>query len=242
LNENGVRQLVRRILHESDKPAKIPSEEPAIVTNAREIISTNKFLKDEVVRESDLIEKKDSNYVIFLPASAAKHIKDRHSDPKKPGSTIDTSVNIREIFEKLLEESPTEVAGDRVKWLGVDVGMTVGGMGVAATDPAEVKSMQDYQMPDGRHETVKIRPGQRVPTSKVSLVAASLGRLSDGRELLSVITVFPGGDEVDGVRIPMDRNEFAAQGLYFVVESAKRSEDSIILERWQRLAGLKLNG
>jgi hypothetical protein len=49
------------------------------------------------------------------------------------------------------------------------------------------------------------------------LITSELGKLSDGRTVLSLITMFPGGTTVDGKSIPMNRSEFADQGFYFVV-------------------------
>ena len=73
-------------------------------------------------------------------------------------------------------------------------------------------------MPDGGKEQVKIAPGERKPTSEVSLITAELGTLGNGKKALSMITMFPGGMEVDGVEIPMDRGQFVSKGLYFVVD------------------------
>lgn len=229
LNEAAVRRLVRRFLRES-------TENGGLVGEVQELFQGNAFLRNTVASESNLIE--GTKYVAFLSDSTEDHIRVRHSDPSKPGSTIDPSVDVKDVIGKLLELPPTESNGGRVKWLGVDVGMQVGGMGVALATESEVEGMQDYQMPDGKRETVKVAPGRRATTSQASLIAGSVGTLADGRELLSVITVFPGGSWVDGVEIPADRNDFAAKGLYFVVEGAKGAGGSAITERWQRLAGL----
>ena len=37
-----------------------------------------------------------------------------------------------------------------------------------------------------------------------------------------MITMFPGGTIIDGTQIPMDRGEFAAKGLYFVVDPSSQ--------------------
>jgi hypothetical protein len=96
--------------------------------------------------------------------------------------------------------------------------MKIGGMGVVAGTPEEVAQLEDYKMPDGKNETVKLKKGQeRTPTGAVSLIASELGTLKDGRKALSVITMFPGENSVGGKQIPADRSQFAAQGLYFVI-------------------------
>ena len=40
---------------------------------------------------------------------------------------------------------------------------------------------------------------------------------ANDKKLLSLITAFPGGTDVGGKEMPMDRNDFAAAGFYFVV-------------------------
>ena len=105
-----------------------------------------------------------------------------------------------------------------VKWLERDLGSTVGYMGVAYEEPNKVANMQDYSMQGYQGiEKVKIAPGEREATSLLSLITAGIGQLSDGREVLSLVTVFPGGNEVNGVAIPHSRPQFAAVGLYFVL-------------------------
>jgi len=75
--------------------------------------------------------------------------------------------------------------------------------------------MQDYQMPGGRNEMVKVAQGQRMSTDEITLVTAKLGQLTDGRLVISLVTMYPGGSTVDSIPIPFDRNQFAASGLYF---------------------------
>ncbi len=211
LTENAVKRLMRKLIQEiadSDRLAEIQG-----------MVSSNPYLKNEVVDSESLLESPE--FVLYVSQAGLEHIAERHSDPSKPGSTLLPSVDLKEVLSNMISMPPTESSGGRHKWLGVNVGRVIGGMGVSLEDPDTVESMQDYQMPDGRRETVKIHKGRRTPTSLMSLITTSLGQLSDGRELISIITAFPGGDEVDGVKIPMDRNLFKDQGLYFVVESKK---------------------
>ena len=91
-------------------------------------------------------------------------------------------------------------------------------MGDAKEDPEVVANMQDYSMQGYQGiEKVKIAPGEREATQLLSLITAGIGQLSDGRQVLSLVTVFPGGNDVDGVEIPHSRPAFAAVGLYFVL-------------------------
>lgn len=180
-------------------------------------IDNNDFLKGKLVaNEEDLIES--DKFVLLFSDDASRHIKERHSDASKPGSLFDQDINLQEVAKDVISQEPSEQSNGRVKWLAVDTGQEIGGMGVAKADPEEVEEMEDYQMPDGRKETVKISEGERIPTNQLSLITAELGQLEDGRKALSLITMFPGGDEIDGEKIPMDRSQFASQGFYFVVE------------------------
>ena len=113
-----------------------------------------------------------------------------------------------------------------VKWMEKDLGTTSGYMGIAKADPAEVANMVDYSMQGYNGiEKVKIAPGDRKPTQLVSLVTAGIGQLSDGRQVLSLVTFFPGGNDVDGVAIPHNRPDFAGVGLYFVLPPDHASFD-----------------
>ena len=180
-------------------------------------IDNNDFLKGKLIaNEKDLIEY--DKFVLLISDDAAQHIKERHSDASKPGSLFNQDIDLREVAKNVISQEPSEQGGGRVKWLAIDAGQEIGGMGVAKASPEEIEEMEDYQMPDGKKETVKISEGERIPTNQLSLITAELGQLQDGRKALSLITMFPGGDEVDGTKVPADRAQFASQGLYFVVE------------------------
>ena len=99
--------------------------------------------------------------------------------------------------------------------------------------------MTDYTMPDGRKETVKIKQGQRPKTDVFNVITAEIGEDS-GKPILSIITAFPGPNSIDGVEMPMDRNDFAEKGFYFIVdkkldENMKPSKEIL---RMKKLAGL----
>ena len=185
------------------------------VTQVQSFIDNNQFLKGKTVALNDLID--GDKFILYVSDDAVNHIKERHKDESKPGSTFDTSVNLRDVLTNILSKSPSEQSNGRVKWLGVDTGKSIGKMGVKQGTPEEVTNMKDYQMPDGKKEMVKISTGERNPTNEVSVITSELGKLGDGKTVLSLITMFPGGTKVDGKEIPMDRSQFASQGLYFVV-------------------------
>lgn len=198
------------------KLAGLLTEAEDISQEIQALVDKNEFLKGKVkATPTDIIE--GSKFVLLFSEDAAKHIAERHLDGTKPGSLFKSGVNLRDVAKKLLNTPPSEEAGGRVKWLGADGG-GVGEMGVAKASPEEVAKMKDYTMPDGQKEQVKIAPGKRKPTSEVSLITAELGTLGNGKKALSMITMFPGGTKVDGTEIPMNRGEFAAKGLYFVVD------------------------
>ena len=191
------------------------------VSKIQSFIDSNQFLKGKIVTEKDLID--GDKFVLYVSDDALSHIKERHKDETKPGSTFDSSVNLRDVLSKLINLPPSEQSGGRVKWLGVNVGSPVGKMGIKVGSAEEVAKMEDYQMPDGKKEMVKVTIGERNPTSEISLITSELGQLENGKKALSLITAFPGGMSVDGVELPMDRGEFANKGLYFVINN-KSSE------------------
>ena len=171
----------------------------------------NQFLKGTKVKEEDLII--GDKYILFAPEESLGHIKTRHQDANAPGSLI-TAGNLKDIVTKVLSTKGVPKGG-MVRWLDVKVG-DVGEMGVAWGEKEEVDKMKDYTMPDGRKEKVKVSAGKREKTDLFNLITAEIGK-EDGKELLSLVTAFPGGSKVDGKEIPADRSKFAAQGFYFVV-------------------------
>ena len=180
-------------------------------------IDKNDFLKGKLIAKEEDILKSDK-FVLLFSDEASEHIKERHSNAAKPGSLFNQDVDLREVAENVIGMEPSEQSGGRVKWISVDAGEEIGSMGVAKTSLEKIGQMEDYQMPDGRKEMVKISEGEREPTNQLSLITAELGQLQDGRKALSLITMFPGGDEIGGEKIPMDRSEFASKGFYFIVE------------------------
>lgn len=201
--------------------------------NIQSIIDENPYVKGTANEES-IIET--NKYILFISPESLKHIKERHSDSSKPGSII--TGDLKDIIAKTIQKSPSESSGSRVKWLDVKVG-NVGEMGVAKATPEEVSGMTDYTMPDGRKETVKIKQGQRPKTDVFNVITAEIGEDS-GKPVLSIITAFPGPNSIDGVEMPMDRNEFAEKGFYFIVnkkldENVKHSKEIL---RMKKLAGV----
>ena len=166
-------------------------------------------------------------YVLYASAEGIKHILERHSDAYAPGSLLVDNFDLFGAIEDLIKEPPTETdSRGMVKWLEKDLGKTVGYMGVAKADPEKVANMVDYSMQGYQGiERVKIAPGEREATQLLSLITAGIGQLSDGRQVLSLVTVFPGGNDVGGVEIPHSRPAFAALGLYFVLPPDHASFD-----------------
>lgn len=160
-------------------------------------------------------------FVLYASEAGVQHILERHADKYAPGSLLVDNFDLLSEAEQMLQSEPDERdSRGMVKWLEKDLGKAVGYMGVAHADPAEVANMQDYSMQGYQGiEKVKIAPGEREGTNLLSLITAGIGNISDGREVLSLVTVFPGGNEVNGVEIPHSRSQFASLGLYFVLPS-----------------------
>jgi len=208
------KEHLRSLIRDHFKKILLEAEATDLSPEIQALIDKNALLKGTT--PEDIIE--GNKFVLIFSDKSAKHIAERHMDKTKPGSLFKSGANLKDIAKKLLNMSPSVQEGGRVKWLGVNGGSAVGEMGVAKGTPEQVANMKDYTMPDGNKETVKIAPGKRIPTNEVSLITVELGDLSNGKKVLSAITMFPGGTKVDGVEIPMDRGELAAKGLYFVVD------------------------
>lgn len=213
LNETFNKHL--SLLHKKLNLNEVTEQE---ISKIQSLIDNNQFLKGKIVTEIDLIET--PKFILYVSEDSLNHIKERHKEETKPGS-IFTVVNLRLELEKLLNQNPTEDMNGRVKWLGINTGNVIGKMGVKLGNPEEVEKMEDYQMPDGRKEMVKISSGERDDTNEMSLITSELGQLDDGKRVLSLITAFPGGTMVDGMEIPLDRGQFASKGLYFVVKKSE---------------------
>lgn len=180
------------------------------------LIDNNQFVNG-VANSESVIE--GESRILFLSPEGLKHILGRHQDEYAPGSLFNADADYLSLIKSFIDTEPSEVDNRGfVKWLDKDVGQTIGSMGVQKGNPDDVAQMTDYQMPDSRRpETVKVSAGNRGPTSILNLIMAPMGSLSDGREVFSIITMFPGGNSIDGVEIPMNRNDFASLGFYFVL-------------------------
>ena len=187
-----------------------------IQNEIQSMIDENPYVSGQATRDNVL---ESSQYALYVSKEGMKHIMDRHADAYAPGSlfTLPQAKFYTEL-EDIIVEFPTEVdARGMVKWLEVDLGSTVGKMGVAHADPSQVASMADYTMPGGRMEKVKVAAGERADTSLISVIAAKIGELQDGREVLSLVTMFPGSNSINSVEMPNDRGAFASFGFYFVL-------------------------
>lgn len=206
----------------------LEDENDSVVSEIQQMVDTNQWLKGTTVSANELIST--PKFVLLFSQDSADHIKERHSNAAKPGSLFDSGVDLKHLAQTIMQEPPSERSNSRVKWLEANAGSVIGSMGVAHANPEKVAQMTDYQMPDGQKETVKITQGERKPTNQVNLITSELGTLSDGRTALSLITMFPGSNTVDGKSIPMNRADFARQGFYFVV-SENTVTESKLLER-----------
>jgi len=180
------------------------------------LIDSNQFVNGTADKAS-VVE--GTSRVLFLSPEGLKHILGRHQDEYAPGSLFNAGADYPSLIKSFIDTEPSEVdSRGWVKWLEHDVGQTIGSMGVQKGDPEEVAQMTDYQMPDTRSpEKVKIAAGEREPTSLINLIMAPMGSLSDGREVFSIITMFPGASTISGVDMPHNRNDFASLGFYFVL-------------------------
>ena len=181
----------------------------------QQLINANPYLKGKLAATKENVIEGD-NYILVVSDESLKHIKDRHMDPFAPGSLFEPDLDLRRVMQSILSQKPSESKSGKVKWLGIKTKMQIGKMGVKLGNPEQVSKLKDYKMPGGRNEMVKIAIGERDPTNQISLITAELGDLG-GKKILSLITAFPGGSEIGGKEMPMDRNDFAAKGFYFVV-------------------------
>ena len=159
-------------------------------------------------------------YVLYCSPAGIKHILSRHADKYAPGSLMVAGIDLMTIVKDLVQ-TEADVKGDErgmYKWMERDTGSTVGYMGVAKGDPADVAKMVDYSMQGYQGiEKVKIAPGERAATNLISLITAKIGEVPDGRAVLSLVTLFPGTNTIDGVEMPHTRPEFASLGFYFIL-------------------------
>jgi len=209
-------RLTKQKLYKLIKEAMYENEQGAL-GQVQAMVDGNQWLKGTQVNEGDLIPISDK-VLLYASEEGMSHIKDRHQDANAPGSLIYPNVNVKELILAIMNTQPTSTGGGMVKWEGISSPSgPVGKMGLAAGTPQEVAGLQDYKMPGGRGEVVKVAPGERKETDEVTLVTSNIGSLEDGRTVLSLVTLYPGGMDVDGVQVPFDRGAFAAAGIYFVL-------------------------
>ena len=165
------------------------------------------------------------NYLVIFSDYVMEHIKERHKTKSSPGSYLDPSVNIKEVaFDIIKSKSPTENSEKFTNWFGVDLGRNVGFMGVALTTPEEANKMEmttvENKLPNDtiKKEIYPVSRGKRLSTSVASVISSKVGELSNGKMCIYIVTMYAGGDSVNGEKIPRERSEFADKGFYFVVE------------------------
>lgn len=160
-----------------------------------------------------------NEYALYVSHEGLEHIVSRHADKYAPGSLLVDGIDLLSIIKEMIQSPPDEIdSRGMVKWLEKDMGKKIGYMGVSKGDPAVVANYTDYSMQGYQGiEKVKIAPGKRTETNLLSLITADIGQLSDGRKVLSLVTMFPGTNVIDGVEIPHSRPAFAGAGFYFTL-------------------------
>ena len=187
-----------------------------IYNEIQTMIDSNQYVSGQA-DASNTIET--DKYVLYCSPAGIKHILDRHADKYAPGSLMVDGIDLLAIIKDLVQTEADEIdSRGMVKWLERDAGSVVGYMGVSKGDPAEVAKMRDYSMQGYQGiEKVKIAPGDRSATNLISLITAKIGEIPDGRTVLSLVTLFPGTNTIDGVEIPHSRPDFASSGFYFTL-------------------------
>jgi len=188
-----------------------------IIKQVQSIIDNNEYLKGNMITEKSLSGSR--NYVLWASEEGLQHIKDRHMDINAPGSLFAKNLDIRKMINDILELPPNHLSEPpKIKWMEIEMPFVTGYSGLRTASPQEIAKMKDYTMPRGG-EVVKVAPGKREPTKYISLVTRKIGKLSDGRDLLSLITLYPGADTIDGIKVPSSRREFTDAGFYFSLPS-----------------------
>lgn len=192
----------------------------------QDLVNSNQYIRGQkVILSGDKKNVLESDeYMLFFSEYSQNHIKERHSDPKKPGSLFNSNIDLKDIALDFINRvTPTKETATNVNWLSISSPSIVGSMGLAIAKSKEEfnnLNLEDYVMPDGNRELVKIkRNGKRKPTNKVSMITAKLGKISNGKEFLSLVTMFPGDSEIDGVEIPSERSELENKLMYFITEN-----------------------
>lgn len=204
-------------MSKSLKKLLIESIDGSTVNDFQGIIDNHGFLgtKGIVVTEKELVGS--GEYVLFASESALKHIEDRHKDKNMPGSVFVENINLYDIMQKIIDSNkPNDMREfPKVKWISIPTKDVIGYSGLSLGRPEEVAKMKDFATPGGRGEVVKVAPGSLKPTKFLSLITIKIGDLSDGREALSLLTLFPGENTINGVEVPSDRGKFVEKGFYF---------------------------
>ena len=196
----------------------------SVVSQVQSVVDANQYLRGKVTEES-LIG--GSKYVLWASEDGLNHIKERHEDKNKPGSLFADGMDFRKVMADLLEMPANEFQQDKIKWSAIEMPNVTGYSGLSYAPPEMIAQMKDYTMPDrGGGEVVKVSPGQREPTNYISLVTRKIGELSDGRDILSLITFYPGANHIPkehgnpaagSVEVPSTRSAFTEAGLYFAL-------------------------
>lgn len=182
-------------------------------------------IKGTTVTIDDLKEVGD--YVVIFTDHTLQYIKSKHRSRSSPGSYIDPAINIKSAtYECIAKNAPLENSEKYASWQ-VNMGKTIGFMGVSKTKPEELLRNDKFKkntvtFPTSndkiKTETFYVTHGNREPSDILNLITYKCGSLPSGKEVIFIVTMFPGGSEIGGEAIPRERSEFAEKGFYFVVE------------------------
>lgn len=82
--------LYEELLRMKQLAGILKENESNIVNDVQNLINNNQFLKGNNVTPNDLIVT--DKYILYVSDESLNHIKERHSNPNKPGSIINPSV------------------------------------------------------------------------------------------------------------------------------------------------------
>lgn len=193
----------------------------SLESEMQDLVDANQYIRGQKVvlsgSKKNILESDE--YCLFFSEISEDHIKERHKDPKKPGSLFIQNINLKDIALDYLNRVNPIVTSTNVNWIAIPNSSVIGSMGLEiASNKEEYDKLEDYIMPDYKRELVKIKVGKRQPTNKLTMITAKLGTLSNGKEFLSLVTMFPGDTKINNIEIPKERSDFDKELLYFVVE------------------------
>lgn len=199
-------------------------QEQNLESELRDLVDQNQYIRGQEIilsgPKKNILESDE--FLLFFSDYSEANIKERHKDPKKPGSLFNQNINLKDIaLDYINRVTPKDNNNTNVNWIAVDNSSNIGSMGLAiAKTEEEFNKLEDYVMPDYKRELVKVkRNSKREPTNKLTMITAKLGKLSNGKEFLSLVTMYPGDEKIDGVQIPAERSDLNKKLIYFITEN-----------------------